>query len=147
MKLLLKCLNLWIFFRIECMTIFKFNISQTDKSSPFRIVFRIQWYLSLHSNLTYHSLRSTPPPNIQQSDTHLPTFFFVFLAFFENCWKMFTFYLYNAPRISTLPSETTPNVWNEALFRLVMLYIDTKTKKQKKTHHCKINTFITPFRI
>ncbi|KAE9544761.1 hypothetical protein AGLY_000303 [Aphis glycines] len=39
----------------------------TDKSSPFRIVFRIQLYLSLHSNLTYPSPRSTPPPNVQQS--------------------------------------------------------------------------------
>ncbi|KAE9537342.1 hypothetical protein AGLY_006365, partial [Aphis glycines] len=27
---------------------------------------------------------------------------------FENCWKMFTFYLYNAPRIFTFTSETTP---------------------------------------
>ncbi|KAE9530857.1 hypothetical protein AGLY_011319 [Aphis glycines] len=33
----------------------------------------------------------------------------------------------------------------EALFRLVMLYTDTKTKKN--THYCKINTFITSFRI
>ncbi|KAE9535791.1 hypothetical protein AGLY_007692 [Aphis glycines] len=37
-------------------------------------------------------------------------FFFVFLDFFENCWKMLTFYLYNAPRIFTFTSETTPIV-------------------------------------
>ncbi|KAE9524048.1 hypothetical protein AGLY_015529 [Aphis glycines] len=37
-------------------------------------------------------------------------FFFVFLDFFENCWKMFTFYLYNTPRIFTFPSETTPEI-------------------------------------
>ncbi|KAE9534023.1 hypothetical protein AGLY_008759 [Aphis glycines] len=39
-----------------------------------------------------------------------PSFFFVFLDFFENCWKMFTFYLYNAPRIFTFTSEITPIV-------------------------------------
>ncbi|KAE9536922.1 hypothetical protein AGLY_006729 [Aphis glycines] len=37
-------------------------------------------------------------------------FFFVFLDFFENCWKMLTFYLYNAPRIFTFTSETIPIV-------------------------------------
>ncbi|KAE9537568.1 hypothetical protein AGLY_006591 [Aphis glycines] len=37
-------------------------------------------------------------------------FFFVFLDFFENCWKIFTFYLYNAPRIFTFPSETTQSL-------------------------------------
>ncbi|KAE9534880.1 hypothetical protein AGLY_008172 [Aphis glycines] len=38
-----------------------------------------------------------------------PSFFFLFfLDFFENYWKMFIFYLYNAPRIFAFPSETTP---------------------------------------
>ncbi|KAF0756906.1 hypothetical protein FWK35_00027865 [Aphis craccivora] len=32
----------------------------------------------------------------------------------------------------------------EALFRYVLVYTDTK---KKKTQHCKINTFIAPFRI
>ncbi|KAF0710657.1 Transposable element P transposase [Aphis craccivora] len=32
------------------------------------------------------------------------------LDFFENCWKMLTFYLYNAPRIFTFTSKTTPIV-------------------------------------
>ncbi|KAF0754986.1 hypothetical protein FWK35_00028570 [Aphis craccivora] len=59
---------------------------------------------------------------------------------------MLTFDLYNAPRIFTFTSETKFEIG--ALFRLVMLYTDTKTKKQKKnTHHCKINTFFTSFRI
>ncbi|KAF0734928.1 hypothetical protein FWK35_00019163 [Aphis craccivora] len=39
---------------------------------------------------------------------------------------MFTFDLYNAPRIFTFPSKTTPKILIGALFRLVMLYIDTK---------------------
>ncbi|KAE9524078.1 hypothetical protein AGLY_015559 [Aphis glycines] len=43
---------------------------KTDESSPFKIVFRLQRYLSLHSNLTYPSPRSTPPPNVQQSDNY-----------------------------------------------------------------------------
>ncbi|KAE9536604.1 hypothetical protein AGLY_007006 [Aphis glycines] len=51
-----------------------------------------------------------------------PSFFFVFLDFFENCWKMFTFYLYNAPRIFTFPSETTPEL------------CCTQTQKKKKTY-------------
>jgi hypothetical protein len=32
----------------------------------------------LHSNLTYLSPRSTPPPNVQQNDTHLPAFLYLF---------------------------------------------------------------------
>ncbi|KAF0687267.1 hypothetical protein FWK35_00038526 [Aphis craccivora] len=42
---------------------------------------------------------------------------------------MLTFYLYNAPRIFTFTSETTPKVEIGALFRLVMLYTDTKKKR------------------
>ncbi|KAE9529991.1 hypothetical protein AGLY_011453 [Aphis glycines] len=59
----------------------------TDKSSPFRIVFRIQWYLSLHSNLIYPSPRSTPPSNIQQSGTHLPNFFLFIKLHFPTVFK------------------------------------------------------------
>ncbi|KAE9524123.1 hypothetical protein AGLY_015488, partial [Aphis glycines] len=33
--------------------------------------------ISLHSNLIYPSPRSTPPLNVQQSGTHLPTFYFI----------------------------------------------------------------------
>ncbi|KAE9524323.1 hypothetical protein AGLY_015362, partial [Aphis glycines] len=40
-------------------------------------------------------------------------FFFIFLDFLENCWKMFTFYLYNAPRIFTFTSETTPIIFDQ----------------------------------
>ncbi|KAF0726896.1 hypothetical protein FWK35_00036569 [Aphis craccivora] len=58
---------------------------------------------------------------------------------------MLIFDLYNAPRIFTFTSETTPKFEIGALFRQVMLYTDTKNKK--KTHHCKINKFITSLRI
>ncbi|KAF0738979.1 hypothetical protein FWK35_00029553 [Aphis craccivora] len=51
---------------------------------------------------------------------------------------MFTFDLYNAPKIFTLPSKPPPKFEIESLFRLVMLYTHTHTN----THHCKINRYI-----
>ncbi|KAE9523242.1 hypothetical protein AGLY_016342 [Aphis glycines] len=72
-------------------------------------------------------------------------FFFVFLDFFENCWKMFTFYLYNAPRIFTFTSDTTPIIWNWSI--ISTSYAVHRHKKKKNIYHCKINTFITSFKI
>ncbi|KAE9542715.1 hypothetical protein AGLY_002626 [Aphis glycines] len=73
-------------------------------------------------------------------------FFFVFLDFYENCWKflLFTYIMHQGYSISH--RKPSPKFDIEALFRLVTLYTDIKTIKTN-THYCKINTFITSFRI
>ncbi|KAF0763349.1 hypothetical protein FWK35_00018726 [Aphis craccivora] len=47
---------------------------------------------------------------VLRKNSRFSVIFFVFLNFFENCWKMLTFYLYYAPRIFTFTSEITPIV-------------------------------------
>ncbi|KAE9532605.1 hypothetical protein AGLY_009686 [Aphis glycines] len=62
-----------------------------------------------------------------------PSLFHVFLDFFGNCWKMFTFDLYNAPRIFTFPSETIPKL------------CCTQTQKQKTKNTSLYNQYIHHF--
>jgi len=66
-----------------------------------------------------------------------------FLAFLKTTKN---FDLPNTPATFTFPSNKILKLEIEALFQLLIVYTDTKTKKNK-TYHCKINTFIASLKI
>ncbi|KAE9544141.1 hypothetical protein AGLY_001830 [Aphis glycines] len=78
-----------------------------------------------------------------------PSFFFLFFSIFLKTVgkrKLFTSIMHQG--YSLLHRKPPPLFEIGALFRLVMMCTDTKKKKKKKNiHHCKINTFFTPFKI
>ncbi|KAF0735954.1 Sec23 trunk domain-containing protein, partial [Aphis craccivora] len=75
-------------------------------------------------------------------------FFLVFPGAFENYWKFFTFDPPKYKLHSLSYPKQGPFFKIGALLLLQNVVTDTKIKKKKKnTHHCKINTFFTPFRI
>ncbi|KAE9544686.1 hypothetical protein AGLY_000228 [Aphis glycines] len=89
----------------------------------------------LTNHLRSESPRSTPPLNVQQSGTHLPTFFFLFSIFFKTVEKCLLLTSIMNQGYSLLHRKPPPKFEIEALFRLVM-YTDTK---KKHTHHCSEN--------